>query len=267
MIQWAYWQEGAMLLEEYDDSREAVINPEMFKERKEDFPKVCVAFFSHKLIGKIEERFKPEIIGDCCNATNDFPIYKIKVDGVYIAVYLACVGAAASVGQMEEVIAYGAEKFLFVGSCGCLDAEIEDYSIIIPTEALRDEGTSYHYLPASDKVELDDSIISAVEKTMKELGINYRKGTAWTTDGVFRETANKVKRRKEQGAITVDMECSALASVAKFRGVKMGQFFYAADNLGGEEYEPRSLISSDLGEKEKVIGIAFECVKEIAKIK
>ena len=257
-----------MLLEEFDNETNAVINPSFFKEKTSAFPKVCVAFFS-KSIMKNLEKLNPEVIGDVANATHSFPVYKLDINGTAIAVYHAAVGAPAAVGQFEELIAYGAEKFLFVGYCGCLDGDTEEYSIIIPTKAIRDEGTSYHYLPASDFVELNGSLINAIETTLNKIGIGYKKGITWTTDAAYRETPKKVARRKEQGAITVEMEAAALAAVAKFRKVKYAHLLYSADNLGSEQYDPRILITHGQGktaQQEKILGVAFECVSEIAKL-
>ena len=144
------------------------------------------------------------------------------------AVYLSLLFAATWTSLI-----LGIKKIILVGSCGCLDEKIEDYSIILPTSAIRDEGTSYHYAPASEEVRLNTNVIKKIENKLKELNLHYHKGKTWTTDAIYRETPAKVQRRKEQGAITVDMECSAMHAVAKFRGKDLFQFFYAADNLDG----------------------------------
>lgn len=257
-----------MLLNEFDFEKNAIINPNIFKQKDKNFPKIAVGFFSKKLIRKIVEQIKPEIIGNCENANSEYPVYKINTNIVDIAVFHAAVGAPAIAGQVEELIAYGVNKILLVGCCGCLDSEIEEYSLILPTQALRDEGVSYHYMQASDLVDLDKKMIKAIEKTLISLNLNYRKGITWTTDAFYRETPQKVNRRKKQGAIVVEMECASVASVAKFRKIRFAQIFYAADSLGGEEYEPRSLVfkTNDFSKKEKIIGIAFECANEISKI-
>ena len=175
-------------------------------------------------------------------------------------VYQSPVGAPACVGSFEEVIQMGIKKFILVGYCGCLDEKIADYSIIVPTSAIRDEGTSYHYAPTSDEVKLNTRVVKKIETKLKELSIHYHKGTTWTTDAMYRETPAKVARRKAQGAITVDMECSDMAAVAKFRGVEFGQIFYAADSLAEETYNPRSLNNHDVSKEGKVIPIAFDCI-------
>ena len=154
-----------------------------------------------------------------------------------------------------------------VKSCGCLQKEIDEYAIIIPTSALRDEGTSYHYAPAEDETIINPEMIDVLEKAMIEKKLHYKKGKTWTTDAIFRETKKKVDDRVKQGAIVVDMECSALNVLAEFRGVNFGQFFYAADNLGGEEYDVRTLVTNNKDEiaQKKIIALALDCGVAIDK--
>ncbi|MFQ6724140.1 MAG: nucleoside phosphorylase [Clostridia bacterium] len=255
-----------MLLEQFDTNKLAVLNPDVFQSKVEGFPKIAMSIFDKELVKEIEQKYNAKQIGIIKSMTKDYPVYKINVGGTDIAFYQTPVGAAAAVGNFEEMIVMGVKSLLLVGCCGCLDAEIEDYSIIIPTSALRDEGASYHYLPASDEVEINKKCVNIIEDFMKLKNINYRKGKTWTTDALYRETKDKVEMRKKQGAITVDMECSAMASVAKFRGVNFGQFFYAADNLGAEEYDVRSLAVNELNDsKKKIISLAFECAVELDK--
>lgn len=254
-----------MILEEFDKNKKAIINPEDFHKPTFDFPKTCISFFSKSVLEEFVKQFNPEIIGCVSNATLNFNIYKITVDGVSLAVTLAPVGAPASVANMEELISMGINNFVHVGSCGCLDSKIEDYSIIIPTGAIRDEGTSYHYAPAFDMIYLNEKCVGIIEDVIKSLKLHYTKGITWTTDAIFRETKDKVVRRKQQGAITVDMECSALAVLAEFRKVNFAQIFYAADNLGSEQYDPRSLIGGEIERKAVVIPIAIKCAVELDK--
>ncbi len=249
----------------FDKDRSAVLNPDMFHTKVEGFPKTCVSFFSQKLMYEFTQIYKPEVIENVTNTTLDTPIYRTYVDGVDVAVVQAMVGAPACVANFEEVISLGVENIVLIGCCGCLDSSLEDYSIIIPTSAIRDEGTSYHYAAPSDEVELDPGAVAAVEKVIKDIGFKYSKGKTWTTDALFRETKNKVERRKSQGAITVDMECSAMAVMCAFRGVNFAQLFYAADNLGDDVYELRSFTNSNMSKETKMIPIGIKCAAALLK--
>lgn len=96
-------------------------------------------------------------------------------------------------------------------------------------------------------------------RLLDKMHVTYTVGKVWTTDAFYRETVEKVKRRKMQGCICVDMECSANAAVAQFRDRNLIQFFYAADNLDAEEWDIRSLHNCDkLEEKDRIAAIALE---------
>lgn len=250
-----------MLLQEFDKNERAILNPDMFHKVLPEMPKTCVSFFSKSIMKAVVEKYPVEQIANISNSTANFPIYKVNIDGTDLAIFQSAVGAPACVSNYEELIAMGVKNFLLVGCCGCLDASLEDYSIIIPTAAIRDEGTSYHYKEQSDETVINPKVVSILENTIKTLGLNYTKGKTWTTDAIFRETKDKMERRKQQGAITVEMECSAMNIVSEFRGVNFGQVFYAADNLGGEEYDPRHFTGGEetFDNKIKIIPIAIQC--------
>ena len=112
-----------------------------------------------------------------------------------------------------------------------LNFATKENEFLVPTKALRDEGTSYHYLPASRSVEIDRMALDAIEKTFATLNLPFRECTTWTTDGFFRETKDMVEYRKAEGCSTVEMECAALAACAQKRGAVFGQILYTADSL------------------------------------
>lgn len=94
---------------------------------------------------------------------------------------------------------------------------------------------------------------------LAEFGYPYVEGTTWTTDAPYRETVEKVARRKAQGAICVEMECAGMQAVCDFRGTEFFQFFYAGDNLDHSSWQPRSLSgSARLDDKSKIALLAFE---------
>ena len=113
--------------------------------------------------------------------------------------------------------------------------EMAENEFLIPTKALRDEGTSYHYLPAARYAEPAAEAVQVIEKTFRALGLPFRECITWTTDGFFRETRDMVAYRKAEGCATVEMECAALAACAKKRGAAFGQILYTADSLANAE--------------------------------
>lgn len=254
-----------MILTEFDPVKKAVINPEDIITPVENMPKAAVACYSHVTFERMIDELDAKIIAQTNTANGVELIYKAKYRNVEIALFMIDVGAPMSVGILEEVFMMGVEKAVVFGTCGVLDKSIGDCSVIIPDCAVRDEGTSYHYAPASDEIKVNEKYLPVFTDMLDEFHVKYTVGKTWTTDAFYRETPEKVKRRKEQGCICVDMECSADAALAQFREKDLVQFFYAADNLDAEEWDVRSLSNhSKLEEKDRIAMIALELAVRIA---
>lgn len=248
-----------MKLEEFDEEKEAVFNPWNVVKKIENCPKTLVTCFAHNLVEYALEQFEYEKIGACFSANGQTPIYCLKVQGERIGLTMSMVGAAGVTGQYEELFAMGFEQIVVFGTCGVLAKEIEDCSIIIPETAVREEGTSFHYAAPSDEIAVNIKTKKQMQDFFEERGIHYIIGKCWTTDAIYRETRAKVERRKAEGCICVDMECSAIAALAAFRQKQVAQFFYAADNLDAEEWDARSLgNASKLDIKGKIVELAIE---------
>lgn len=243
----------------YPKEKRAFINPEDVTKRNEDFPERCVSTFSENIINKFASLDGVEVIDYLYTANGRTPVYQFIYRDTPIAFYLSRVGAPACAAGLEEVIAMGAKKILLFGSCGILNCAADD-KIIIPVSAVRDEGTSYHYLEASDEVSADADVIERLEACFERCGHPYVKGKTWTTDAIYRETAEVIAERKETGCLCVEMECAAAMTVAKFRDIPFAQFLYGADNLDSDSWEPRDLTEYGLSGAEKYMALAFEGV-------
>lgn len=255
-----------MLLTDFDRTKTSTFDPYEVQNVIPDFPRIAVTCFSRKLVSKFVEIYNPEIIAFYKNSNIENPIYKINYKGVDVAFYMSMVGASACVVGAEEIYAMGAETIIMFGSAGVLDRDIADLAIVIPNFALRDEGTSYHYLPDSAEVEVNIKYMEEFKNILKEHNCSYIEGKTWTTDAPYRETRDKVLKRKEAGCIAVEMECASMAAMSSFRNKEFFQFFYAADNLDAAKWDKRSLGSSQkLDEKSKVILLALELAKRISK--
>lgn len=248
-----------MVLEEFDKNKEAVINPWNLLRRMENFPKVAVSCFAYTTFERLVKELNAYEITYVNNANAEFQVYKAEYKGIDVALYMSDVGAPGCVGSAEELFALGAEKIVLFGTCGVLDAGIKDCSVIIPNCAVRDEGTGFHYSPPSDEITANPKYIEEFVEILEQYHCHYTIGKTWSTDAFYRETREKVERRKAAGCICVDMECSAMAALAQFREKEVFQFFYAADNLDREEWDKRSLSNDDnLLEKDRIAMLAME---------
>lgn len=248
-----------MILEEFDPVKSAVIDPDMIVPKIENFPDITVSCFSHHLFANLLPFFEPEQIAESHSATGIVPIYKVQYKGETFALYQSYVGEPACAGLYEDIIAMGSKCLILLGNCGVLDKNIEDCGIIIPTKAIRDEGLSYHYAPSSDTIEVNTKYRDLFKEVLKQFNYPYVEGTTWTNDACYRETRDKVERRKEQGAICVEMECAGMQAMCNFRETDFFQFLYAGDNLDHSEWQPRSISGNTrLDDKSKIALLAFE---------
>lgn len=248
-----------MILEEFDSCREAIIDPNMLISKIEDFPEVTISCFSRHLFEKVLSYFEPEKIAELHSSVGISHVYSVEYKGKRFAMYQSWAGEPMCVGMYEELIAMGSKRLILLGNCGVLDKNIEDCGIVIPTKAIRDEGTSYHYAKASDTIEVNKKYKEEFIEVLNEAGYPYVEGTTWTTDACYRETCEKMKRRKEQGAIIVEMECAGMQALCDFRNTEFFQFIYAGDNLDHDTWEPRSISGEiKLDDKSKIMFLAFE---------
>ena len=258
-----------MLLHEFDPSETAIFNPEMVFAPVPGMPKVAVSCFSFVTFDRMLALFPDaEQIAEIKCASQRFPVYKVQYRDVELALYMSGVGAPQCVAAQEELYAMGAACLVLFGTCGVLNRNIADCAVILPTSALRDEGTSYHYAPPSDEITVNAHHGALMLDLMQEMNIPCVTGKCWTTDSMYRETREKTARRKAQGCICVDMECASVAAVAQFRRKEALHFFYAADNLDSAEWDERSLSNfANLDEKDRVAAIALEAARRITLAK
>ena len=244
---------------EYCDQQEGVLTratDTVKTDRATQFPEVAVlAFVKERVIKAFVKKYGGEKICSHHTVSKRYPIYKINFKGKDICLCQGAVGAAVSSGIVDWMTAHGVKKILACGSCGVLEHFAEG-EFLIPTKALRDEGTSYKYLPPDRFVELDRCAIKVIEKTLKEKKIKFEECITWSTDGFFRETSEMIDYRKKEGCQVVEMECASLAAVAKFRGASFGQVLFTADSLADvENYDARGFGRST---HEAVLHLCFD---------
>ena len=244
-------------LKEFDEISEEVIQADMQQKGYILPEKAIFAFLGDEVIEKYVAQYQGQKIASFDSITKCFDVYSIVYEGQKICLCAAWAGAAGAVMLMEMLIGYGVKKILAVGSCGCL-VPMEENTFLFAEKALRDEGTSFHYQPASRWIHAEESMLQEVEEKLNGCGIAVKRCAVWTTDAFFRETKDKVEKRKAEGCEAVDMECSALIACAKHRGVQFAQLLYTADTLAeSEAYDIRTF-----GKTAREIGLGI-CLKAI----
>jgi uridine phosphorylase len=148
-------------------------------------------------------------------------------------------GAPVVVALLEELIAFGVKRFISIGTAGTLQKNINAGDLIVCERAIRDEGTSYHYLKASKYAYASKKMTERIKRALDMLGQKYFVGTSWTVDAPYRETVAEARQYQKEGVATVEMEASALFAVAQYRGVEMGAMFTVSDSLAELQWSPK----------------------------
>lgn len=241
---------------EFDSDPRGVIEPrEVIKPAR--VPTRCIFTWFGEVIRELRRR-GARVVARSGSEDGPNPVWAIRFRGRPLAVMHAGVGGAKAGGFLDEAIAHGCRKFIAVGGAGSLRRDLLHGALVIPTAAIRDEGLSYHYLPASREVRPDPQAVRALEATLRRHGIPYRLGKTWTTDAIFRETRGKVKRRAAEGCLTVEMEAASMMAVAKFRRVPFGQLLYRGDDVSGTEWDRKGMGARGHGGRMRLFELAAE---------
>jgi len=224
---------------EFDPTTPAVVEPSVAISPI-DMPEAFVLCFFREAIDRLVADLGGREITRLACEMGSIPVFEIAAGEKRVGIALGGVGAPLAAGWLEELIAYGARRFVVAGGAGALVPDLALGHVLVPTAAIRDEGTSFHYAPASRTIGPTDDALAAVIATLDRRAIPYRTGLTWTTDAFYRETRAKVEARVAEGAISVEMEGAALFAVARFRRVSLAQMVYAGDDLSGDAWDPRS---------------------------
>ena len=243
---------------EHDPDGEAFIEPSKVRTRR-DMPERCVICFFMDVIEKVVSEHDAKMLVENRWEDGPHPVYEIEYREQRLAFFHPGIGAAQAAGLLEEVIAFGCNTFIACGGCGVLEKEIAAGHLIVVSAAVRDEGVSYHYLPPAREVRADENVLKSLVNILDGQGIPYLAGKTWTTDAPYRETIRDIKKRKEEGCLTVEMECAGMMAVCQYRHVPFGQILYAGDDLSGSEWDNRDWQSrSDI--REQLFWLAADAV-------
>jgi uridine phosphorylase len=224
---------------EFDSARIAIIEPSRIIEPI-DIAEHCVLCFFQEVIAElVRDGAQARRLHTGQSEVGDYPVYELDYGGRRLAVVHPGVGAPAAVARFERVIALGCRKFIVCGGAGVLDGAINVGDIVVPNSAIRDEGASYHYLKPAREVAPTRQALAAIEAVLNENHHDYVRGKTWTTDAVYRETRQRMSRRRREGCVVVDMEAAAFFAVAHFRRVECAQILYGGDSLVGRRWDPR----------------------------
>ncbi len=225
---------------EFDSDPAGLLSPFNLQKKYGVLPtdKVVITFFKDvikKLLdeGRIEELLT--VFGE-----NDLVIYKYRDCDVLLV--HGHVGCPACAGFLEDMIGLGIKRVMFCGGGGVLDRNIKVGEILVVEGAIRDEGLSYQYVEPSRVIMSQADVRESICAYLKEKSVPYLEGLVWTTDAIYRETRERIKARREEGAKIVEMEQAGCIAVAQFRGIKYGAMIYGGDDVSGDVWDNRGWI-------------------------
>lgn len=156
----------------------------------------------------------------------------------YVPVHESGIGAPVTATITENVIAAGAEVVVMVGGCAALETEIAPDAAILPTDTIRDEGVSYHYLPAEVPVTATESLVNRLDESLSDAGFDTPRGTTWTTSAMYRETVPEVEHYRDEGVVSLCMESAAIWAVCQYRGVDAATVHEIGDYIAPDGWIP-----------------------------
>jgi len=170
------------------------------------------------------------------------------------------VGASMAVLCLEKLIAIGAEKIIVYGWCGSLFPGLKTGDILIPSWGLSEEGVSVHY-PINGEPASDTGIRRILADLLEKEGLRHTTAPVWTTDAPYRETQAKVREYAGRSIMGVDMEFTALTTVAAFRNIKLAAAFLVSDELSGDTWKPGFKAKNFMKKNRQVLQILFEAAR------
>lgn len=227
---------------EFDPAPNAILNPHA-KPLAGGTPRKAVLCFFQDVLTELAASGELQPVGHLVSEIGKNPIYELAAPAGQdkrLLVMHPGVGAPLAVGFMEELIGMGVRQLIACGGCGVLKSDIAAGHAVVLSSAVRDEGTSYYYLPPGRQVSASPQAVSILEQVLKEHNLPYETGKSWTTDGLYRETVARRDRRVAEGCLVVEMEAAAFFAVAQFRQVTFGQVVYGGDLVVPEGWDKRS---------------------------
>jgi uridine phosphorylase len=166
-------------------------------------------------------------------------LYSFSCQGMEVGIIGCAVGASFAVLLAEQLFVSGCELLISITSAGIVTPLASNPSFVLISEAIRDEGTSYHYLPAHEKACLSTRLLNLLSPSFKAAELAVETGISWTTDAPYRETEKAIAVAKQQGAVAVEMEAAALYAFGKAKEKQVVCYAHLTNSMAqhGNDFE------------------------------
>ncbi|MHA3704833.1 nucleoside phosphorylase [Jatrophihabitans sp. YIM 134969] len=250
------------LLEDDLDSP-GVLTPERVVPRGVDLPATVVLCWFHEVVAALADTHGATHLTELVSENGRTTVWTLEHRGHRVAVVNPGVGAPMAAITLEELVALGARDVVACGGAGALLPDLVLGHAVVVDSAVRDEGTSLHYLAPGRVVDADPDVVTTLVSTLEDAGVAHLVGRSWTTDALFRETRARTARRVAEACVTVEMEASALIAIARVRGVRYGHLLMAGDSLAGDDWDHRGWTTAG-GARAALFDIALDAAVRMA---
>lgn len=200
-------------------------------------PEVCILEFDGDLTDDlVESKAVYPWTNWACFHT---PMFALDVNARACGIVPRTIGGPFAVLVAEQLLASGAKLIVGLTSAGRVSPEVPIPSLVVATSAIRDEGTSYHYLPPTESVEAPAKLIPALLHELSQIGLPVRQGTVWTTDAPYRETAQELEMYAQRDVLAVEMQAASLFALAAARNALIGSVAHVSNAVDhcGERFD------------------------------
>ncbi|MBS0649903.1 MAG: nucleoside phosphorylase [Verrucomicrobia bacterium] len=195
-------------------------------------PRTVILCYSSRFMKQVLQNYAHQQCEECFSKLyylTDYPSVAIGNFGV---------GAPVTALRMEDLISWGVKQFIAIGSAGAISPKLTIGDIVLCEKAVRDEGTSFHYMPPSKYIHAPQRMRLMLGKHLNKMQIAHRVGSTWTTDSFYRQTSLEVKHFQDEGILTVEMEAAAIFAVAHVHQVDLGAMFTISDLHTDQDWMP-----------------------------
>jgi uridine phosphorylase len=201
----------------------------------QDVPAVCILDPDGDVVRHLKATGKAHQVASWPCYHTELHTFELAGDAVGIVGY--AVGAPFAVLVAEELFACGCRFLLNLTSAGQIDAVAAPPYFVVIDRALRDEGTSYHYVAPSEFAEADPRLVAIAMEAVAREGLRVFAGASWTTDAPFRETTEAIESARARGVLAVEMEAAALYAFAQARDASVLCLAHVTNAMGRNQQD------------------------------
>ena len=196
-------------------------------------PRICVLDFDGDLTDRLVHngRSSRSPSWSCFHTTME----EVELEGAPVGVVGRTIGGPYAVLIAEQMLSQGAEVIVGLTSAGRISPALPLPSLVVPTDAVRDEGTSFHYLPPGSPACAPQSVVDALSSELQGIGLPVTQGRVWTTDAPYRETASQIERHAAAGVLAVEMQAASLFALAQVRGARIGVVAHVSNSAAEDK--------------------------------